>query len=209
MFPIDEGYIKYRIHWLKHPLIVSQFARQITALNHTRKLLYLQKWIGYDATLKVGYGNLSLRTPPISKAEFLISGTQTGHLSQLQLKNYSLVRNYDIDSNELWCEGETKASSEALTHAAIYELNSDYQSVIHIHCKPMWLKLLHKIPTTAENVSYGTPEMAYEIQRLYQESNLRDCKIVAMAGHEDGIVAFGSNLEEAYRILNTEYRMSD
>ncbi len=201
MSPIDEGYIKYRIHWLKDPLIVSQFATQITALNHTRRLLYLQKWIGYDARLKVGYGNISFRIPPMLNAKFLISGTQTGDLFQLQIKNYALVTNYNIDSNELWCKGETKASSESLTHAAIYELDSVYHAVIHIHCKEMWLKLLHKVPTTAANITYGTPEMAHEIQRLYRESNLRDCKIVAMAGHEDGIVAFGNNLEEAYQVL--------
>ncbi|MFK7905782.1 MAG: class II aldolase/adducin family protein, partial [Chitinophagales bacterium] len=89
----------------------------------------------------------------------------------------------------------------SLTHAAIYELNNDYEAVIHIHCKEMWLKLLNKVPTTAADVSYGTPQMAYEIQRLYRETDLAESKIVAMAGHEDGIISFGKNLQEAAQVL--------
>ena len=43
--------------------------------------------------------------------------------------------------------------------------------------------------------------MAEETQRLFIDSKLSQIKILAMAGHEDGIVAFGENLKTAYRIL--------
>ncbi len=200
MHHLDEGYIKYRIHWNSQLPIHPMFAETVKLLNIWRTEMYHRHWIGYYPKLKVGFGNISMRTPS-NEGKFIISGTQTGHLSQLALPEYALVTNYDIEANELWCEGATKASSESLTHAAIYELNEDYQAVIHIHCKEMWLRLLHKVPTTSANVPYGTPEMAYEIQRLYRESDLAECKIVAMAGHEDGLIAFGKSLEEATKVL--------
>ena len=201
MFPIDEGYIKYRIHWQsKASISTASFADKINALNDWRIEMYRRNWIGYESTLKVGFGNISLRILP-EWGKFIISGTQTGHLSRLEAKDYALVTDYNIDSNELWCEGATKASSESLTHAAVYELNENYQAVIHIHSKKLWHSLLHQVPTTAATASYGTPQMAYEIQRLYRESNLTQLKIVAMAGHEDGILSFGANLEEAAEVL--------
>ncbi len=200
MFPIDEGYIKYRIHWQSETPLAASFSPQIDELNIWRTEMYRRDWIGYAPELKVGFGNISTKLPSKSD-KFIISGTQTGQIAHLGLSHYSLVNDYNIDSNQLWCEGETKASSESLTHAAIYELSEDYQAVIHIHCKEMWLKLLHKVPTTAIDVSYGTPQMAYEIQRLYREVNLDESKIVAMGGHEDGIISFGVNLKEAAQVL--------
>ena len=204
MYPIDEGYIKYHIQWYSRFPIHPMFSPSIALLNTWRTEMYNRNWIGYDPNLKVGFGNISMRAPISSDSvsnTFLISGTQTGTLPELDIRHYAWVTNYDIDQNELSCEGVTKASSESLTHAAVYELSEDYQAVIHIHCKEMWLRLLHKVPTTAADVSYGTPQMAYEIQRLYKETDLAESKIVAMAGHEDGIIAFGKDLEEAAKVL--------
>ncbi|MEZ4884443.1 MAG: class II aldolase/adducin family protein [Chitinophagales bacterium] len=199
MTPIDEGYIKYQIHW-QPTATPASFCNEVAVLNYWRTEMYLRNWIGYDSKLKVGFGNISMRTPSKS-GRFLISGTQTGHLSELTLQNYALVKDYNIAANELWCEGSTKASSESLTHAAIYELNDDYQSVIHIHCKEMWLQLLHKVPTISANIPYGTPEMAFEIQRLHLETDLAQTKIVAMAGHENGLIAFGKDLKQAANVF--------
>ncbi|MGB0930584.1 MAG: class II aldolase/adducin family protein [Chitinophagales bacterium] len=204
---IDEGYIKYHIHWYSQFPIHPLFTETVDLLNIWRAEVYRRNWIGYDEKQKVGFGNISVRATAIndqlkeSSKTFIISGTQTGHLPQLNLQHYSWVTSYNIAANELSCEGATKASSESLTHAAIYELNEDYQAVVHIHCKEMWLRLLHNVPTTTANIPYGTPKMAYEIQRLYRETDLADSKIVAMAGHEDGVIAFGKDLEEAVKVL--------
>ena len=43
--------------------------------------------------------------------------------------------------------------------------------------------------------------MAYEIMRLFTVSDVRSRKILVMAGHQDGIVAFWKNLEEAFDVL--------
>ena len=65
----------------------------------------------------------------------------------------------------------------------------------------LWQQLLNQIPTTRATVPYGTPEMATETQRLFQETDLPRTQIFAMAGHEEGIVAFGATLQIAYRTL--------
>jgi hypothetical protein len=50
-------------------------------------------------------------------------------------------------------------------------------------------------------VPYGTPEMAREVQRLFRETDVRNWNIFAMAGHGDGIVAFGRDFREALGAL--------
>ena len=57
--------------------------------------------------------------------------------------------------------------------------------------------MLHHIPTSAANVPYGTPAIATEMKRLFSVTELPNTKILAMAGHEDGIIVFGSTLNEA------------
>jgi hypothetical protein len=65
----------------------------------------------------------------------------------------------------------------------------------------LWATLLDNAPTTSKSVTYCTPEMAYEIVRLFEVSDVRSKKIFAMAGHEDGIVTFGKNLQAAFGVL--------
>ena len=45
------------------------------------------------------------------------------------------------------------------------------------------------------------PEMAEEVIRLFKETDVKEKKILAMAGHEEGVVSFGKNLKEAGQIL--------
>jgi len=71
-----------------------------------------------------------------------------------------------------------------------------------VHSPDIWQHAVSMaIPTTAKNVSYGTPEMASEIERLLASSDTRQKRIIAMGGHEDGIVAFAATAEEAGQIL--------
>ena len=101
--------------------------------------------------------------------------------------------------------GPIKASSESLTHAAIYECSADIKAVIHIHHKEFWDKALNVIPTSSNSVPYGTPEMANEIFRLYKETDFSTNKIMAMAGHDEGIIAFGNTLAEAGQIIEENF----
>ena len=156
-----------------------------------------QGWIGMYPD-GIGYGNISMR---ITDHTFLISGTATGGLDKLDERHYCLVEDYSLLHNELSCIGPIKASSESLTHALIYETSAETNAVIHIHNEQMWNNWKQRIPTSKEAVAYGTPEMALEIKRLFEESRLGDTKILVMGGHPEGIIGFGKDLDEAGNTL--------
>lgn len=191
---MDEGYIKYEQNLVPTEPLDTDV---ISEINAYRALLYKMKLIGaYDEI--VGYGNISVK---LADASILISGTQTGQIAELGPQHYTLVTDYSIAENRLTCKGPIKASSEALTHAAVYELRDDIAAVIHIHSRTLWDKYLNQMPTTSIDVSYGTPEMAYEVQRLYDEGPMQRNPVMIMAGHDEGIVTFGKNLKEAFEAL--------
>lgn len=190
---LDEGYIKFECIWKQKNAIDYDFSELI----HWRKKMWKKKWIGFYEEYNVGFGNISEKKNNL----FLISGTQTGHLENLTSEHFTKITNYNIEKNLVECSGPSKASSETMTHAVIYEQNPTIKAIIHIHSKSLWEKLLFKIPTTNKNVPYGTPEMAHEIVRLFNETKVAELKILAMAGHEEGIIAFGTNLAEAANIL--------
>lgn len=190
---MEEGVIKFHCEWTDSDLGLSV----PESLLHWRDRMYKVGLIGVYQELDIGYGNISVRQPH----GMLISGSQTGHLAELAPEGYALVTQYDIDKNSLKCQGRVKASSESLTHLAFYEADSQIQAIVHVHHRDLWSSLLHKIPTSSASVPYGTPAMAYEIKRLFSETNLPETKLMAMAGHEEGLIAFGETLEEASAIL--------
>lgn len=189
---IDEGYIKFESDWEAGP---APDAAAVELLDAWRRPLFDAGLIGHYEDPGVGYGNISIRIG--ASGQFVISGTQTGHLAQTVGAHYALVTAYDIDRNRVSSTGQVEASSESLTHAAIYELDDDINAVVHVHSQPLWRALRGKLPTTSPGVSYGTPEMAYEFQRLYRDSEFASRGVAIMAGHDEGIVSFGRTLEEA------------
>ncbi len=194
---IDEGYIKYRGNWTAAPPIDPAVADQ---LETWRRPLYEAGLIGHYDDLGIGFGNLSVRR---DESTFYISGTQTGQLATTDGRHYALVTAYDIDRNSVDCKGPVQASSESLTHAAIYELDPDIGAVVHVHSANLWHKLKNSLPATDENVAYGTPDMAREFARLYADTPLADVGLAVMTGHEEGLVSIGADLEQAaLRILD-------
>ena len=133
----------------------------------------------------------------MNENEFIISGSATGKLTNLTNEHYTKVVEYDLEKNSLTAVGPILASSESLTHAVIYEYNKSVNAIIHIHNSEMWNQLMNKIPTTNKSVEYGTPAMAKEMIRLFDESDLRKQRVLVMAGHQDGIISFGKDLNEA------------
>ena len=194
---IDEGYIKYHMEWEKSSPLSSKF---LSELIHWRQIMYAQQWIGLEENLGVGYGNISQRSPE-NPDTFIISGTQTGHIPELTPIHFTTVTAYNLSANTIHCRGPIKASSESLTHAALYALDPHIQAVIHIHENRAWENLCFQIPTTAQEVAYGTPEMAFEVEKLYRETLLPKTRLLAMAGHEGGLVSFGETLEKAGKVL--------
>ena len=197
---IDEGYIKYQCNWLKSIAISREI---FVKLNPWRDKLYQLGLIG-EYENGIGFGNLSIRNPK-NPQQFIITGTHTGSLATLSEQHYTTVTDFNWQENWVTCCGSIQASSEALTHGAIYVADPEINAVIHVHHGELWRKLMDKVPTTHRNCAYGTPEMAQEIIRLCKNNQLKNTKIIVMSGHEEGIISFGKNLDEAGEILLNYY----
>lgn len=194
---IDEGYTKYECDWKPAPALPTE---AIEELNDWRNRLCEQRLIGYYPEHGVGFGNVSIREGDTDA--FVISGTQTGHVARTDERHYARVIRCEIQANRVHCEGPVQASSEALTHAAIYALDPGIRAVVHVHDAVLWNDLIDKVPTTSRHISYGTPEMAQEFRRLYEETEFAERGIAVMGGHEEGLVSFGADIEQAaQRIL--------
>lgn len=191
----DEGYTKYNCNWI---VAASLPQTTIQEMNQWRRKLFQLGLIGQYEN-GIGFGNISIRKGNSSK--FIISGTQTGGMKTLTEQHYTTVIDYDWECNHLTCQGPIQASSESLTHGAIYEANPKINGIIHVHHLALWQKLMDKVPTTSGEIAYGTPEMAKEIIRLCREADLLKAQILVMKGHEEGIIAFGKNLDEAGDLL--------
>lgn len=201
---LDDGYIKYASNWTPGP---APDLAAIAELEMWRQPLYAAGLIGHYAEPGIGFGNISVRAQ--KPRQFIISGTQTGHLPTTNAAHYALVTDYDIEDNRVSSLGPVEASSESLTHAAIYELDTTIGAVVHIHSEVLWTALLHRLPTTHPDITYGTPEMAREFVRLFFETNFGSTGIAIMAGHVEGIISIGSSLSEAAtRVLELDANTS-
>ena len=186
-----EGYIKFNLSWEEKSFDFSD--QDFMHINSCREKLFEMGLIGAYPD-GIGFGNLSIR---YNRNEFIISGSATGNFKNLSKEHFSLVKDYDILKNSIRCEGLTKASSESLSHAAIYESNMDVNAVIHIHHKDMWDKYLNDLPTTDKKAEFGTPEIALEIQKLANQ----DSGIIIMGGHTEGIISYGKSIDKAEGII--------
>ena len=182
---------------------LAPFAGFVELNRYRRKLVDLGL-IGVDAN-GVGFGNVSVRDG--ASAQFYITGSATAGLPELTPPDCAKVIAWDFARNWLRYEGLIVASSESLTHAAVYESDPTARAVIHCHDTKLWAALLNKAPTTPRSVEYGTPEMAYAVRRLFETTDVKTKKIFVMAAHGGGIVTFGKDLPEAFGVL--EHQRSD
>jgi ribulose-5-phosphate 4-epimerase/fuculose-1-phosphate aldolase len=202
---MEEGVIKFRLQFTETAPVDME---PLAALNRWRTILWQQALIGQDPARYDGYdfGNVSQRISDIDaargKRSFFISGTQTGHLPQLDSRHYTQVMSYDAAGNSVVAAGAVKPSSESLTHGMLYDLDEQIRVVLHVHSPDIWRAADRLgIPATDADTAYGTPEMAAEVQRLFSQTDVRERKIFSMGGHEDGVVAFGASAEEAGNTL--------
>ena len=191
----ETGSVKFSCDQL--PATISDFAG-LKELNRCRRQLVDLGLVGVDAN-GVGFGNLSVRDGATSR--FYITGSGTGGLAELTPADFSRVLAYDFARNWLRCEGARIASSESLTHAAVYDSDPSANAVIHCHDAKLWAALLGKAPSTPNGIEYGIPEMAYAVHHLFQTTNVKEQRIFAMTAHEGGLVAFGRNMAEAFATL--------
>lgn len=202
---LQEGIIKFRQEYKEGPALGHEI---LTELNSWRREFYRRDLIGqyhgkYD---DAGYGNVSQRLEPFNspphKRRFAITGSQTGRLDYLTPGHYAIVREYYPEQNLVITEGPIKASSESMTHGTIYDLDELVRFVFHAHSSEMWAYAKGlEIPETSEDVEYGTPEMAEEVQRLFRDTDVRERGIFSMGGHENGIITFGRTSREAGSVM--------
>lgn len=191
----ETGSVKFKCEQL--PAEVPRFPG-FDQLNEYRRKLVDLGMIGIDAN-GISFGNISVRGD--ARSEFYVTGSGTGGLAELSPVDCAKVVAYDFARNWLKCEGGRVASSESLTHAAVYESDAAIRAVIHCHNVKLWSALLDKAPTTPKKVAYGTPEMAQAVQQLFERTDVKTKRIFVMAGHEGGLVTFGNDLAEAFRVL--------
>jgi ribulose-5-phosphate 4-epimerase/fuculose-1-phosphate aldolase len=196
----EEGVIKYQLHHKQTALGPELDVRE---LNAWRTVLYRLQLIGCKPNkyAGLGYGNISCRLPDDS-GQFLISGTQTGDIAVLGKQHYALIHSASPQQNCIYSSGLTAPSSEALTHAGVYQQNPAIQAVIHVHCPELWHRtLIMQLPHTANSVAYGTPQMVTAVNELFSSGQLEQLPLFSMLGHEDGIVVFGPSLSAAASLL--------
>lgn len=198
---LNEGVIQYRLQQVTQALPATL---AVDALEACRARLFAQHLIGQDPARYegLGYGNVSVRAALADNPNaFLITGSQTGHLPRLQRQHYALVTACDPQANELHALGEISPSSEAMTHSVIYPISPQIQAIIHVHSADLWQNAQRlKLPCTAADIPYGTPQMAAAVQNIVLTQGA-PCGILAMLGHTDGIVTWGQTLAEAEQQL--------
>ena len=187
---MNEGYIKFNCQLQEYNSGLSD--ENYLVLNKWRNKLYHLGLIGcYPGD--IGFGNISIR----SGSGFIITGSATGCRERLTKDDYTRIDHYDFRKNEIHCTGRIKASSESLTHAAVYEARPGTMAVIHIHSLVLWEKYKGIMPTSPDTAEYGTSEIALAVRNLCLNNNIKGDEVIIMGGHKEGIIAFGNDLEAA------------
>jgi len=196
-----EGVIKFQLDFQPGAPPSAEVLRELNAWRCIFRGLGLlgQDPARYDG---YGYGNLSRRLPGRSDAAFLISGTQTGHLQRLLPEHYATVHRCAPVANQLQARGQIKPSSEALSHGILYQCNPGILWVMHLHSPEIFnYRTQLELPCTDPSADYGTPEMAAEIRLLAEAHDCSKPGLLVMAGHQDGILAYGPTAAETGRLV--------
>ena len=205
-----EGVIKFEVEHENRPIDYDRLHELICQLVAWREIMALTGLVGQDPRRYdgAGYGNASVRVGRAGAAlghrSYLITGTQTSGKRCIGPEDFALVERYDPRRNWVKSHGSTEPSSESLTHGATYDLGPHIRCVLHAHTPVLWRRARElRLPTTEPHVAYGTPGMAAEVQRLYRDGVFAERRILAMGGHEDGILVFGRTPEDAGQVLLT------
>jgi ribulose-5-phosphate 4-epimerase/fuculose-1-phosphate aldolase len=183
----SEGYVKYTAEHIRAPAMNHPLW---SVLNDARTRLYDLGLIGVYQS-GIGFGNVSIR---FEGDQFLISGTATGSKRVLIPDDYCLVRSCDIEGNSVRSFGPIQASSESMSHSAIYRACQKAASVIHIHSKTIFEGMLRdNLRSTPKTAAYGTPEMARAISIAVG----KDHGQIVLAGHDEGVITWGVSIDEA------------
>jgi hypothetical protein len=147
----------------------------------------------------MGFGNLSVR---IDRERFLITGSGTGILLNLTVDELAIVTQTDIAKNWLACAGRVHASSESLTHAAIYQACPQVQVVAHTHSAKIYERNKNRMPLTSAAAQYGTVAIAQAVFEIASKMGPDYQGLILMAGHFPGIFSYGMDFQQVIRQIN-------
>ncbi len=203
----EEGVIKYDRSGFNQTGALPE--SEYIGLERWREKLFKLALIGEYDDLKVGYGNISMlknltHLHAFTGPQFVITGTQTGKYPTLTGEHYTQVVGHDVENSRLTSFGPIEPSSEALTHASIYLAAPNVSAIFHIHSTEIWEGMIREnLPGTPDNIEYGTLEMANCVRELTTGKNAGS---FVMKGHQDGVIAYGRNLDEAGAEILELYR---
>lgn len=190
----EKGIIKFECF---HEFTKLDKTKEFSELIHFRNIAFQKGYIGVYPN-GIGYGNISVKLG----RGFLVSGSATGMISKAGDGHFSIVEKWDTINNQLWCKGLVKASSESLTHAAIYENLPEVKAVLHLHSSELWEKHYSLLPSTSAQIVYGTPQMANAVMGLLLEQEYKNKGVFLMQGHQDGMFAFATSLEKTLQLID-------
>lgn len=184
----------------------------IQELNLIRKYLFNNRLFGINED-GISYGNISAYCDELmeyysaysNKIKFIITASGACGREKFLMDDYSAVVDYDFAKNYVHCIGKHIASSESLTHAAIYNSENKAKFVVHLHNQKIWSQNFNKLLTTDADIEYGTPELAFNIMELLRDSK-NTKPVIILGGHPDGVLIWDTNtqslLETIEELLN-------
>lgn len=164
----------------------------LNALNGWREIFRSLNLLGrapgrYDG---YGFGNLSVRNPG---GGFFVTASQTSGRARLDAAHVCLVTQWDLERFAVCAVGENPPSSEALTHAMMFEADAEASWVFHGHSPDIWHNALSlELPRVDATAPYGTAAMATAVRDLMRR-NPRRPLVFTTDGHEDGVFAVGAS----------------
>ncbi len=197
--PTDDGYIKYTSHRRDG---VVPLSAALGELNQARTRLFDLGLVGVYPN-GVGYGNVSIRA---MGDQFVITASATGEARELTAEQFSLVEAFSLETNQVHCVGALHASSESMTHGALYGARPEVHCVMHIHSRLLFDALQTSgAAATAADIAYGTPAMAQAIVQITLAPTALPALLV-MAGHDEGVVAYGTDIGSVLHLIETSLR---
>lgn len=197
----DEGYIKFSFAHEEAPAPEHLCLHELMRIRDD-----LHEWelIGVLPG-DIGYGNISARIDGTGR--FIITASGTGLKFPIERGHFCEVLSFDIGKNRVACRGPLPASSESMSHGAIYAARPDARCVIHIHDATVFRMLLAEgAPRTPPDAAFGTPEIARAVGAV--AATLPPVGLMVMGGHEDGLIAFAPDPGAARDALWEAYSRS-